>query len=119
MSAPFGLFMLYCGRTSHAARTGSSLSRLSAPVRKEEKTLKENFLFRHQVYRYFKSIARAIASRDRLFPFYGAGWLGGYIINNAVYALDLVDNSAGNRAKKFIWQGCPVGGHGVYTVHNA
>lgn len=48
-----------------------------------------------------------------LFPLYCCRRFGGYVVNYAVYALDLVDDAHGHFIEHLVRDSCPVGGHEV------
>src|SRR5579864_5799972 len=54
-----------------------------------------------------------------LFPLNGAGWLRGNVVDHAINALHLVDDTAGDLLQHLVWQRDPICGHSVFRVDGA
>lgn len=52
-----------------------------------------------------------------LFPLNGCGGLGGYVVDDAVYALDLVYNAHGDLIEHVVGYARPICGHKVGRCH--
>src|SRR6516164_5318317 len=53
------------------------------------------------------------------FPFNGSGRFGSDVVDHAVDALDLVDDTVGDSLQQVVREVHPVGGHAVLRVHGA
>src|SRR5262249_47539617 len=59
------------------------------------------------------------AKRRRLLPFDRAGWLGRDVVDDAVHALDLVDDAGRDAGEHLVGKAGPIGGHRVLAHHRA
>ena len=65
-----------------------------------------------------KSLFTGFFKGVKSFPLYSRGGFGGYVVDNAVYALNLVYYAAGGGIENIIRYSRPVGGHKV-AGHNS
>ena len=58
----------------------------------------------------------SLGKKSKLFPFDCARGLLGDVINDTVYAIDFIDDTAGHGIKKFPWKTDDLSGNGIDAV---